>query len=153
MIEAGNGGAGNAGGAGGSVSNVNVAGDIGDYTSAFTFGLSSGMGGISAGVRGAGLGSASNGSVSGITADRIASIVAGGGFLNADAVYSLSGIHANSIGADLNNDGIFTFTPSPAPVHTGFIAADGDVPIDGLVVVRAAGLAGTMPPILKLITV
>jgi hypothetical protein len=111
------------------------------------------MGGISAGLRGAGLGTAANGSVSTITADRIASIVAGAGYQHTNAVTAIVAIHTNSIGADLNGNGKFDFILSPTPPHALFDAADGDVPIDGLVVVKAGGLIGVTAPILELIPV
>jgi hypothetical protein len=151
-IEAGNGGAGVIGGAGGSVNTVTVAGDIGDYSAAFGF-TPTGMGGLSSGIRGDGVGNAQNGLVSNITADRIAAVVAGGGYQNADAVSSISLIHTSSIGADINGNGVFDFIKSPTPPHVLFNAADGDIPIDGLVVVAAGGINGVTAPILELIQV
>ena len=111
------------------------------------------MGGLSSGIRGTGNGSAQNGLVSNITADRIASIVAGGGYQDADSVSSISLIHTNTIGADINGNGVFDFIKSPTPPHILFDAADGDIPIDGLVVVAAGGLNGVTAPILELIQV
>jgi hypothetical protein len=151
-IEAGDGGTGTIAGAGGGVSTVTVAGNIGDYSVPFGF-TPTGMGGLSAGIRGGGAGKAQNGSVTNINADNIAAIVAGGGYQDADDVTSISLIHTNSIGADVNGNGIFDFINSGTPAHILFDAAYGDIPTDGLVVVKIGGLQGVAASILELIQV
>jgi hypothetical protein len=67
----------------------------------------------------------------------------------ANAVYSISGITAYSVGADVNGDGVFTFTNL-----TGTAAFElGDTPTDGLVLVRAGGMGVLPVPTLKLVQV
>jgi hypothetical protein len=139
-------------GAGGSVSNLSIAGDIGDRTK--NFGLTtdvSTMGGLVAGIRGIGLGSAVNGSISKVSADRIASILAGRPAANAvsyaNAVTKISGIKINlpggTIGADVNGDMDFDFIQGGAnttyePSSEG-TPTDGDTAIDGLIIVKLGG--------------
>jgi hypothetical protein len=161
-LKAGNGGNGVRAGAGGNVSGVSVAGDIGDFTS--DFGVSSdtaGMGGIVAGMRGTGAGAATNGSIANITADRIAAMLAGSPAANAvgygNAVQKISGITASVIGADVNGDGIFSFTEGgvdgtyqPDGAHH---ATDGDTALDGFVLVRSGGLGKLPVAPLKLIEI
>ena len=147
-ILAGNGGNGGAlGGNGGSISNVQVAGDIGDFSSAFGVpanpAFDNGMGGLIAGQAGAG-GAATNGSISQVTATRIAAIFAGRPAANnitaANAVQSLTLINAQVIGADVNHNEVFDFTNAGA---AGFNLGDGDTAIDGFVLVKhATDLAG-----------
>jgi hypothetical protein len=158
-ISAGDGGSGSDhhAGAGGSVIGVKTTGDIGDFTK--TFGLSAVatvQGGISAG-QGGGAPSfgAANGSVSAITAARIATIIAGRPAANAvsslNGVSHLAKIKATVLGADTGivgdhheispNGGTFdwnegggnnTYEPS-----TGDLTPDGDTVIDGLILVNA----------------
>lgn len=147
-IFAGNGGNGGLlGGNGGSIANVNVAGDIGDFSSPFspivTVFNDDGMGGLIAGQAGTG-GTALNGSISQVTATRIAAIYAGrprpDSITAANAVRSLTMINAQVIGANANNNGIFDFTDAGNP---GFNLGDGDTAIDGFVLVNhASDLAG-----------
>jgi|GEM_PF-1731466 len=129
------------GGRGGSVSEVKVHGDIGDFDATFGFTGSNDMGGLAAGAGGNSEAS-KNGSIANITADRIAAIVAGrpssSGLSKSNAVYALSGIHAKVIGADGGYNFGFDFDDTG---EVGFHVDEGDVAYDGLVVVRAAGLA------------
>jgi hypothetical protein len=163
-VKAGDGGDGKKAGGGGSVTHVTVAGDIGDFTS--DFGMvsdTSGMGGISAGEKGAGAGSAVNGSITNITANRIAAMLAGApaanGIVYNNAVQTIAKISAAVLGADVNGDGSFNFLPDSGSNTTfqpddSHDPTDGDIAVDGLVLVRAAGLIGTFPVTpLKLITV
>jgi hypothetical protein len=152
-VEAGDGGDGARAGAGGNVSAISVAGDIGDFTS--NFGLTSdttGMGGIMSGIKGTGAGTATNGSIVKVTADRIAAMLAGSPDANAvgygNAVQSIAKITASVIGADVNGNGIFDFTEGggdgtyqPDDSHH---PVDGDTALDGFVLVRAGGL-GKLP--------
>ena len=164
IIAAGDGGAGGAnasGGAGGSVSLVKVAGDIGDFSAAFDVtSITSGQGGVVAGRGGAGLIAGRSGSVTGVTSDRIATIIAGktaaNALTSANAVFAISGILTSAIGADLDGDGTFDFTNTVGTAAFDLgdsFAGTSDTPIDGLVLVRVAG-AGVLPVMpLKLVKV
>ena len=165
-IKAGNGGIGVGvpGGDGGTVANIFVAGDIGDFSSAFDVAsFATGMGGIVAGQGGVGSGAipGANGSILNVNADRIAAMIAGRPAANAltagnpmlpsNAVTMISGIVANVIGADINDNRAFDFTDA-GPV--GFNLGDGDTALDGLVVVkRGGGGAALAAKSLKLIKV
>jgi hypothetical protein len=145
-ILAGNGGA--LGGNGGSISNVHVAGDIGDFSSSFNQvkpGFDTGMGGLIAGQAGTG-GTAINGSISFVTATRIAAILAGrpaaNNITSANAVRSLTLINAQIIGADVNHNEIFDFTDAGP---SGFNLGDGDTAIDGFVLVKHASNLAALP--------
>lgn len=149
-IFAGNGGNGGLlGGNGGSISKVQVAGDIGDFSSPFTqiplFFDDTGMGGLIAGQAGTG-GAALNGSISQVTATRIAAIYAGRPAANnitaANAVQSLTQISAQVIGADVNHNELFDFTDAGA---SGFNFGDGDTAIDGFVLVKHASDLAALP--------
>jgi hypothetical protein len=89
-----------------------------------------------------------------VTADRIATIIAGRPAPNAitaaNAVFSITGLKAGVLGADVDRDSVFDFTNAGA---AGFNLGDGDTALDGLVLVRAAGLTTLPAPPLKLITV
>ena len=151
-IKAGNGGVGVGvpGGDGGTVANIFVAGDIGDFSSAFDVAsFATGMGGIVAGQGGVGTGAipGKNGSILNVNADRIAAMIAGRPAANAliagspmnppgNAVTKISGIVANVIGADLDHDRAFDFIDA-GPV--GFHLGDGDTALDGLVIVKTGG--------------
>src|SRR5262249_3742921 len=121
-----------------------VAGDIGDFASAFTLidpNADAGMGGLIAGQAGTSgtAGAALNGSISQVTATRIAAIFAGRPATNnitaANAVQSLTGISAQVIGADADHDEVFDFTDAGV---AGFNLGDGDLAIDGFVLVQHA---------------
>ena len=109
------------------------------------------MGGIVAGFGGRVGGvidTTKNGSVTGVTADRIAAIVAGAANANAlttdNAVSKITGIKALVIGADLNGNGSFNFTDNPGGPHPAnglFLLGDGDTALDGLVIVKTGGAA------------
>lgn len=159
LIRAGDGGDGLTPGAGGSLSNIKVAGDIGDFASNFGIDTNEnlGMGGLIAGQAGATGGTVDvtkNGSISNITATRIAAILAGAPAANAingsNAVVKISGLkNVTTVGADVGGDTAFDFTDAgPA----GFNLGDGDTAIDGLVVVLTDGYESTVVP-LKLIEV
>lgn len=135
-IIAGNGGAGvTLGGAGGSIDDVTVVGDIGDFDA--NFGVSA-MGGLFAGQAGAG-GAAQNGSVTDVSARRIAAIIAGhplaSAITSANGVFNLTGISAQIFGADVNANGAFNFTNAGL---AGFHLGDGDTALDGLIIARRA---------------
>jgi len=139
-ISAGNGGAGSAGeGAGGSINTVKVAGDIGDFLADFNtaaFASNSGMGGLIAGEGGNGVG---NGSISDVTAGRIAAIVAGesdGLALDVatNAVSTLSDINAKVIGADIFGNGVVDDTSGNA-----WSFSDATSLADGIVIVFGDG--------------
>jgi hypothetical protein len=162
-IAAGDGGDGATPGIGGSISKIYTDGDVGRFTAKkFGFDGFGEIGGLSVGRGGAGPNGAfaESGSVSKVTAARIAAIVAGApatgvlGYQN--AVTSISQVHASVIGADLGitgdyhvgrfdfnnpragNDGLFEPNAAHNPV-------DGDIAIDGLVLVKAAGLLTPLP--------
>jgi hypothetical protein len=157
-IAAGNGGGsifGATGGAGGSISNVVVKGTIGDFSASFGF---PSQGGLIAGQGGAGLAVGQNGSITNVTADRIATVIAGRPAANAitaaNAVFSIAGLVTNVLGADLDRDSIFDFTEG-APSNPGYQITPGenDTALDGLVLVRATGLTSLPTTPLLLITV
>ncbi len=157
-LKAGNGGNGAKAGGGGSVTDVTVAGDIGDFTSDFdVVADTTGMGGIVAGEKGTGTGG-TNGSITHITADRIAAMIAGTPAANAvtaaNAVQKISSIVANVIGADLNGNNTFDFTEGGSDaIYQPPETTDGDTALDGLVIVRLSG-NGALPVVpLKLITI
>ena len=142
-------------GAGGSVTNVFVDGDIGDFQQAF----GQLQGGILAGQGGIALGkvvSMKNGSVTGITADRIASIIAANttmpfppqpNLLSGDfSVFKLDKIAATMIGANfVENDGKGTITKRPFSFDfvdntaSPSVFDNADLPLDGLVIARTSG--------------
>ncbi len=142
-LRAGDGGKGTTPGRGGSISGVNVPGDIGDFTVAFESDplATTGMGGLFAGQSPT---PSLNGSVTNITAARIAAILAGTPAANElnpeNAVTKIAKLKTTAIGSDLDPGG-FDFTD-----HDGdsqFELGDGDTALDGLVIVRAGG--GTFP--------
>jgi hypothetical protein len=156
-VAAGRGGgvaAGGTAGLGGSISNVKITGTgvIGDWAS--NFGLDAtflpGMGGLIAGLGGAVAGvfdSNRNGSITTVTATKIAAIFAGanGPFTSVssfNAVKSITALTAAFIGADVDGDRQFDWTENA--VFTGFqlnnnISDMNDVPLDGFVLVRIGG--------------
>ncbi|MEA3209594.1 MAG: hypothetical protein QOE70_2651 [Chthoniobacter sp.] len=155
LLRAGDGGGGMIAGKGGSVSGVTTPGDIGDFTAAFNLDADAvGMGGIVAGLGGrvAGLiDTAKNGSVSGVTAERIAAIVAGAAKANAlttdNAVTKITGLNVLAVGADVNGTG-FSFTDNPNPPNPSngvFLLGDGDTALDGLVIVKSGGGGAALP--------
>ena len=120
-------------------------------------GLLAGQGGSVAGI----VDAAKNGSILGVSATRIAAILAGApgaSALTADnAVKKITlGSGVTTIGADTGSAG-FSFTDNvsgPNPSNGTFLLGDGDTAIDGLVIVKTGGFtppAGVTP--LKLITV
>lgn len=157
---------GNLGGAGGSVSKITVDGDIGNVTSKFGMNTTNtSMGGISAGMGGAvfqaGVAGV-NGSVKDIDVGThtIAAIIAGrtsNVLTYANAVTKISGLKAGAIGADTGlsgtgsqpgtkpgttfdfNEGGSNNTFEPDDAHD---PTDGDVAIDGLVLVKKGGYMG-----------
>lgn len=157
-------------GQGGSVTNVTVDGDIGDFGKAF----GSDQGGIAAGQGGHAGGnvvSVKNGSVSGIIADRIAAIIAANtslpfpqqlNLLSGEySVFNLGKITATVIGANITEDDgggtiakplfDFDFTNNAGATDT---FDNGDLPMDGLVIVRNAGyIPGVSSNIVPLYTV
>jgi hypothetical protein len=172
LIRAGDGGNGSKAGPGGDISAINVPGDIGDFSSAFgiTTG-NSGMGGLIAGRSGVAGGVVDitlNGSITGITAQRIAAILAGApapnGLTRDNAVFKVSGlVGVTTVGADLGTTpmgsttetGGFTFLDNPGPPNPAngiFQLGDGDTAIDGLVIVQTGQFHSSVEP-LKLIEV
>lgn len=172
IIAAGDGGAGATPadcGFGGSISNVFVTGDIGDFRSAFGVDANAvAMGGLIAGGSANG---AKNGTITGVAAERIAAILAGrpaaGALGYGNAVSTLQNIYANVIGADTKRKGsAFEVTASGlkfdfkkgttdtifSPDNLG-TATDGDIPIDGFVLVKSAGLGFLSVAPLKLIAI
>ena len=161
LIAAGNGGTGGkASGAGGSVADVKVAGNIGNFSA--NFGLTTDsmtMGGLVAGQGGLG---AANGSITNVSATKIAAILAGRPLANAvgygNAVTKLSKISASAIGADVNNSTTFDYTEGSGttgyqPDNNG-TSTDGDTALDGLVLVKKNGGGSTLPVVpLKLIEI
>jgi hypothetical protein len=164
-VEAGDGGDGTIPGTGGSISHFSTKGSIGYFSRAYGFDYDESnpaahMGGLAVGRGGAGpadtFGTA--GSIDTVSALRIAAIVAGTGqSLGYDnAVTSISNVHAAVIGADTHIKGLFRqgafdfnnpnsgtdgiFEPDAA--HDPI---DGDVPLDGLVLVKAGGLLTPLP--------
>ncbi len=142
-IIAGNGGAGSTkGGSGGSVTNVQVAGDIGDFEHNFDVAGANGMGGIAVGQAGLAGGKVNvllNGVISNVTADRIATMIAGTPANNAitkdNAVRKISKITADMAAADVNGDG------AVAHVLAGnYVVGTADTLFDGIVLVRSSGL-------------
>jgi hypothetical protein len=127
------------GGTGGSVTDVKINGDIGNFF--VPFGIENyAMGGLFAGAGGDGGTDGVAGSVSNVTAKRIAAILAVNEDTTPDnlsalnAVTQISGISTAAIGADLDKDGI-------ADNSVGTTYQLGDTAIDGLVIVKTTGLA------------
>jgi hypothetical protein len=150
---------GGTGGLGGSIRNVITGGDIGvfpigPYPMPATYGPSD-LGGLFAGTGGANSTAAvagdnplTNGSVLDITADRIATIVAGTGTGTgtgaAKAVNLLDRVVASILGRDLDGDTLFDFTAFGG-IHPLFDQNPAgtlvlrDAPIDGVVMARVIG--------------
>lgn len=164
QVIAGNGGnaASGTGGQGGTIQNVSTLGDIGSFNG-LAFGVNS-MGGLFAGAGGLGLTDGANGSVLNVSANRIASIVAGSG-AGPLAVTLLDGITANAIGANTDGDtdpGEFVlpafdfvdadssgdYTLGADPLHD-----PAEAPIDGLVLADAIGTINLPDNIVALFTV
>lgn len=158
-------------GRGGNIAAVKVAGDVGNFAATFNLDPAAtmasgtpGMGGLVAGQAGARSGEdidpRLNGSITGVSATRIAAILAGNvfgkpftgtkpdGLTNAHAVSKLSGIAATVIGADAVPGGGFDFTDVNA---LGFQLGGGDTAKDGLVIVLGTAKLPVAP--LKLIEV
>lgn len=152
VLRAGDGGtASNTGGGGGKVSGVVVVGEIGDFdpdpaeTGLGEFGLIAGQGG-------GGITAGQNGIITGITASRISTIMAGdtedGIPTASNSVLKISSVKAAVIGVDDDNDGLFDFTNNmggPPAFDLGT-----DTPIDGFVLVKIGGVTassfgGTIP--------
>ncbi len=147
-------------GRGGNVAAVNVPGDIGNFSAAFNLdplaipgAPTPGMGGLVAGLAGS-LGGAEsdptrNGTVSSITATRIAAILAGnvsvpGGVFDgttadrlteSNAVRKLTKIRASVLGADAVAPAGFDFIDNAATSNGVFALGEGDTARDGLVIV------------------
>lgn len=143
-VRAGDGGNGTAPGHGGSISAITTRGDIGDFAApAFNTDILSNMamGGLFAGQSPT---PSLNGSVTGISAARIAAILAGTPAANAltaaNAASSITKIKATAIGADRGAAG-FDFTDNDGDME--FELGDGDTALDGLVIVRAG--SGVFP--------
>ena len=83
------------------------------------------------------------GDVTGITATRIAAIIAvnstttSSNLTAANAVAHLKDVTANAIGADVNGDGLFSLRTDVG--GNGFVLGTGDDIIDGLVIALASG--------------
>jgi hypothetical protein len=156
IIAAGDGGDSNApgtAGTGGSITKVKITGSgvIGDFGSNFSVNgdNNSGMGGLIAGRGGADGGVFSvdrNGSITSVTATRIAAIIAGAnagaGLNNFNAVKSIAGLTASHIGADVDGDRQFDWTENTS-TQVGFQLPGAptttdldDVPRDGIVIVK-----------------
>jgi hypothetical protein len=139
-VQAGNGGNSTnaSGGLGGEITKLKISSDIGNF--ARTFGSSNNdAGGLIAGL-GGNNNAAGNGSVSFVTAGRIAAIFAGfqsGNASNQSAVASIANITARVIGADLDGDEVFDFVNAGT---AGFQLGTSDFAQDGLVIVFAGGL-------------
>src|SRR5207302_4739715 len=136
-----------------------------DFSSVFDVADDSGMGGIIAGLKGTGGGSAANGGIMTVTAGRIAAMIAGkptnDSITTANAVSKISAIHADVIGADTGlvasprafettaGVGSFDWTENNTPGNTTFDLATvpglstNDTPIDGFVLVQTAGITAT----------
>jgi hypothetical protein len=128
---------------------VAVVGDIGNFTADFSTlepGNTNEMGGLVAGqgggqANGAATNAVGNGSISDVTATRIAAIIAGesnGVGLSAtlNAVASLSMIKANVIGDDIFHDGTVQDTS-----RNTWTFADGTPLADGIVIAVAANIS------------
>ncbi len=160
--------AGGTAGRGGSVSNIKLPATtaIGNFGAAFNVDPAStpdaatpGMGGIvagKAGFNGMDFDITLNGSVTNVTAQKIAAIIAGnvyntGGVFDGtqantlsttNAVSRISGLKVQIIGADTAAPG-FTFTNNPASPSSDYELDQGDTAIDGLVIVLEG--KGTFP--------
>ena len=115
-------------------------GDIGNFSQSFGTAANR-MGGLLAGLGGAGSNMGLTGFIQDVKATRIAAIYAGDSSTAANAltfinrVNSIAKITANAIGADLDQDGTFDFiNAGPA----GFALGSGDTAIDGLVLAISA---------------
>lgn len=165
-IAAGDGGNGSVPGRGGSIASVVLAGDLGDFGAPFevrnevsTVAVPS-QGGLIAGQGGANLGGGApgqNGSISKVTAERIATIIAGrptpNGATALNAVYSLTGIKARVIGADFLDSG----AADPSGTGSGefnfldgngdgnYTLGAGDTLLDGIVLARLAQDLAALP--------
>jgi hypothetical protein len=152
-----------AGGAGGDVSGVKVKGDIGDFLRPFGIrpfqaNPEFDMGGLFAGTGGTGTVPGIAGSISNVSANRIAAILAVNDGTDAvnlnvnNAVTAISGLKTKVIGADIDGDGTFDFVDNGV---AGFALGGGDEAIDGLVIVKSAGVpaGGLKPTPLMIITV
>lgn len=146
-------------GTGGNLSGIHVAGDIGDFTSSFGIktDANEGMGGLIAGQAGGTSDTIplrKNGSISNVTADRIAAILAGAptasGIDRFNAVISISSLKGvTKVGADVDGNTAFDFTDVGS---LGYNFGDGDTALDGLVVVFKNGYKSNVTP-LKLIKI
>ena len=111
------------------------------------------MGGLLSGLGGTGSTMGVTGFMDSVKATRIAAIYAGDNGTAANAltfinrVNSIAKITANSIGADLDQDGTFDFiNAGPA----GFALGSGDTAIDGLVLAISA-TEFSKPPLLQIL--
>jgi hypothetical protein len=127
------------GGDGGSVTDSRIVGAIGNF--AKSFGLrEEEMGGLFAGAGGGGSSLGNAGDVIGVTATRIAAILAAdsntlASNLNArNAVNLLRNVTATAIGADVNGDGLFSLSFDQD--GDGYVFGTSDVVIDGPVIAR-----------------
>lgn len=159
QIRAGDGGSAPTPGRGGNISGITVPGDIGDFTALFDTDhkATSGMGGLLAGQGGGGSGPIDpklNGTITGVSATRIAAILAGdcasGSLENDNAVSKISKITATTIGAEPVLTPGFDFTDNDGDMV--FQLGDDDTALDGLVIVLAGKSTLPVTP-LKLIEV
>jgi hypothetical protein len=143
-------------GLGGSITNVKITGSgvIGDFSTHFLVMADSndGMGGLIVGQGGAVNGAYDvdrNGSINGVTASRIAAVIAGAqaglNVTNFNAVKAITGLKTALIGADYDGDRQFDWVET-VPTQAGFqlpgapLTTDvDDVPGDGLIIVKTAG--------------
>ncbi len=159
QIRAGDGGYAPKPGRGGNISGITVPGDIGQFTALFDtdhYGVS-GMGGLLAGEAGGSGGpidSKLSGSVTRISAMRIAAILAGdanaSSLTKANAASSISKITATKIGAEPVLTPGFDFVDADGDMT--FQLGDDDTALDGLVIVLAGKATLPVTP-LKLIEV
>jgi hypothetical protein len=134
-------------GPGGSINTVTVKGDIGNFLAEFdTADIGeSGMGGLVAG-QGGGATGVGNGSITDVTATRIAAIVAGvsdgtGLSQTANAVATLSDINTKVLGADIFHSGVLQDTSENA-----WTFADATALADGIVIVSTGTITGGNHP-------
>jgi hypothetical protein len=164
--------AGGTAGRGGSVSNIKLPATaaIGNFSAAFNVdpantpdAMTPGMGGIvagKAGLNGVDFDVTLNGSVTNVTAQKIAAIIAGnvynpGGVFDGtrfntlsvtNAVSKISGLKVQVIGADTGAPG-FTFNNNPMSPSSDYELDANDGAIDGLVIVLAAKGKFPVPPL------
>ncbi|MGB8168257.1 MAG: hypothetical protein WCF18_12240, partial [Chthoniobacteraceae bacterium] len=143
------------GGSGGSVTDTKITGDIGNFVASFGIGAGK-MGGLFAGTGGTGTIAGLAGSITNVSATRIAAILAANSsttasnLTTANAVTAITGVTATKFGADLDGDTTFDFTDNPAgphPSNGAFLLGDGDTAIDGIIIVKSPAPAFAPAPL------